>query len=136
MDVEITEQDLSGWPSLLFRVQFRNPILAIPSRSHYGAGYRRSLDRPGPMRISAGGKQQHERDPLRDSPMHGQVQLPINRIGSEPSQLDAASAIISKILPLRPLTSESSITVPGWASVAKYTKRPSVPPTWPDWPTS
>ena len=43
----------------------------------------------------------------------------IRRIGLEPSQVRAFSAIISKVFPFGPLISESSMTVPGCASVAK-----------------
>ncbi len=40
-------------------------------------------------------------------------------IGREPSQSAAARLIFSKNAPFDPLMSETSITVPGWASVSK-----------------
>src|SRR5438874_5669747 len=44
---------------------------------------------------------------------------PTSRMGSEPSQPAAALRICSKKLPLLPLMSEISTTVPGWACVSK-----------------
>ena len=51
--------------------------------------------------------------------------------GLGPIPVDAARRMCSKNLPLPPLTSESSITVPGCPSVSKYAKRPCSPPIRP-----
>src|SRR5215212_12278379 len=44
---------------------------------------------------------------------------PTSRMGSEPSQPAATLRMCSKKLPLLPLMSDISTTVPGWASVSK-----------------
>src|SRR3989344_4755646 len=44
-----------------------------------------------------------------------------------PSQVSDSERIRSNMRPLGPATSDSSITVPGWYSVSKYTNRPFSP---------